>query len=140
MSPEENEAIVRRAFAEVWNGGDLAKAEEFFAPDYAHHHPIDPSIQGLEGHRRLAGMMRSAFPDLHYTLEDNFAAGDKVTTRWTARGTHQGAFRGMEPTGRKATWTGIVISRLADGKVVEVWEEFNAVGLRQQLMGSTPQR
>jgi steroid delta-isomerase-like uncharacterized protein len=140
MSEENNQAVVRQVFEEVWNKGDLARVQEFFAPDYIHHHPLDPSIHGVEGHRRLATMMRAAFPDLQYTLEDQFAAEDKVATRWTARGTHQGAFRDIAPTGRPAEWTGIVLSRLANGKIVEVWEEFNAVGLRQQLTGASPRR
>ncbi len=78
-------------------------------------------------------MFRSAFPDLHFTVEDMIAEGDKVASRYTARGTHRGELMGLPPTGRGVTEVGIMISRLAEGKLVEDWHSPDNLGLIQQL-------
>jgi predicted ester cyclase len=78
-------------------------------------------------------MLREAFPDLHFTVEDQIAAGDRVVTRWAGTGTHEGEFQGIPPTGRKVRISGIDIDRFASGKVVECWPEVNELGLLQQL-------
>ena len=78
-------------------------------------------------------MYRSAFPDMQLTIEDQIAEGDKVVTRWTARGTHQGELMGIPPTGKQATVTGITVGRVANGKFVESWSNFDALGMMQQL-------
>jgi predicted ester cyclase len=77
-----------------------------------------------------------AFPDLHFTIEDMFAEGDKVATRWTIRGTHRGEFMGLPPTGNQVTWSGINITRVVEGKLVEDWVEQDTPGLMQQLAGT----
>jgi steroid delta-isomerase-like uncharacterized protein len=77
--------------------------------------------------------LRDAFPDVHITIEDQVAEGDRVVTRWTARGTHTGAFQGIPPTGKRGSMTGIDINRFADGKVVECWTNADDLGLLQQL-------
>jgi predicted ester cyclase len=81
----------------------------------------------------VVGTFRGAFPDLKGTPEDQIAEGDKVVMRWTARGTHQGELQGIPPTGRRVTVTGIVISRAAEGKLVESWEVYDALGMMRQL-------
>ncbi len=78
-------------------------------------------------------MFRNAFPDLHFTVEDMLAEGDRVASRYTARGTHRGELMGLPPTGRQVTEVGIVISRLAEGKLVEDWHSPDNLGLMQQL-------
>ena len=78
-------------------------------------------------------MYRSAFPDIQFTIEDLIAEGDKIVTRYTARGTHRGDLQGIPPTGRQVTVTGIIISRFANGKFVEGWLDFDALGMLQQL-------
>lgn len=88
---------------------------------------------GREGFKQFVLMYRSAFPDMHITIEDQIAEGDKVVSRWTARGTHQGELMGIPPTGKQATVTGINIERFANGKFVEEWSNFDALGLLQQL-------
>jgi predicted ester cyclase len=80
----------------------------------------------------------AAFPDLQFTVEDEIAEGDKVTTRYTARGTHRGELMGMAPTGKHVTVTGIFISRVEEGKLAEMWLNWDALGLMQQL-GVIPQ-
>ena len=132
MSSEENKAITRRLFEEVLNRGNLALADEIVSPDNVFHTPTGP-VQGLEGYKQFVNMYLCAFPGLQFTIEDEIAEGDKVVTRYTARGTHRGDLLGIPPTGKQATVTGIVIGRFANGKLVEGWLDFDALGMLQQL-------
>ncbi len=83
--------------------------------------------------KQFVSGMRSAFLDLHFTIEDQIAEGDKVVTRWKASGTHRGEFQGVPPTGKQATVPGITIDRIAHGKLVEGWTNWDALGLMQRL-------
>ncbi len=132
MSTEENKAHVRRVFEEVLNQGNMALIAEFYSPDYVDHSPNGPG-PGLEGLKQYFMMYGTAFPDAHYTIEDQIAEGDKVVTRWSVRGTHQGPLMGIPPTGKQGAVTGMGIARLEGGKIVEVWSEFDALGMFQQI-------
>jgi steroid delta-isomerase-like uncharacterized protein len=129
----ENKAISRRADEELFNRGNLDVADELFAPDFVYHNPAGEELRGPENVKRYAVMLRAAFPDLHQTIEDQIAEGDKVSYRWTARGTHEGEPMGIAPTGKQVTFTGIAVARLADGKIEEMWENYDALGMLQQL-------
>src|SRR5918995_4310403 len=137
MSAEENKAIFRRYVEKVGNEGNFDLADEIF-DRYASHQP-DGSVleRGPEDVKRFMGEFRSAFPDFHTTIEDQIAEDDKVVTRWTMRGTHEGEFRGIAPTGKQITVTGIGIFRFSEGKVVESWDNFDQLGMLQQL-GAIP--
>ena len=130
---EENKTIFRRYVEELGNEGNFDLADEIFA-DYLSHQP-DGSVleRGPEDVKRFMGEFRSAFPDFHTTIEDQIAEGDRVATRWTMRGTHEGEFRGIASTGKQIAVTGIGIFRFADGKVVESWDNFDQLGMMQQL-------
>lgn len=131
---EENKALVRRELEEIFSKGNLDAADEVYAPAYVGHDPTEPEeIRGLEGARQYAAVFRSAFPDLHATVDDQVAEGDRVATRFTARGTHQGELEGIAPTGDRVEVPGIVISRIEGGKIVEDWTSYDALGLMQQL-------
>jgi len=136
---EENKAIIRRVIDEVLNGqGNLDVADELFAPDYVGHNPASPvDTRGPEGVKGFASMFRSAFPDVHFSVEDQVAEGDKAVTRWRGSGTHQGNLMGLAPTGNRVSFVGITINRLEDGKVAEEWQIFDALGMMQQL-GAIP--
>lgn len=129
---EHNKMLMRRAVAEVWNQGNVDLLEELVAGDFVIHAP-HADIHGRAGARQYLAMLREAFPDIHFTIEDQFAAGDRVMTRWTARGTHKGAFQGILPTNTKVRLAGTDIDRIADGKVVECWTSTDDLGLLQQL-------
>ncbi len=136
MSTEENKALVRREIEELFNHtGDLDVAEEVYAPDYVGHDPTMPEdVHGIEAARQFAAGMRSAFPDLTCTIEDQIAEGDKVVSRWSASGTHQGETEELgPPTGNRMEITGISIERISEGKVVESWDNYDALGMMQQL-------
>jgi steroid delta-isomerase-like uncharacterized protein len=136
---EENKALVRRSFEEVFNQGNLDAVEEIFASDHVLHDPSSPEeIRGTEGMRHYVSMYRTAFPDLQQSIEDQFAEGEKVATRLTGRGTHQGDLMGIAPTGNRVEAPGIVINRISGGKIAESWANYDAMGMMQQL-GVIPQ-
>ena len=129
----ENKEIVRRYIEEVWTQGNLAIIDELFAANFVNHTPARGLPPDREGFKQFAVAYRAGFPDLQATLEEIIGEGDKVVTRWTARGTHRGEFMGVAPTGKKATVTGISITRVAGGKIVEDWTQGDTLGLMQQL-------
>ena len=132
--PEQNKALVRRAVEEVWNKGNYDVVDELAASDIlVHASTPDREVHGTQGVKQFYGALRSAFPDIHFTIEDQIAEGDRVVTRWTARGTHTGAFNGIPPTGKQGIVSGIDIDRIANGKVVECWPNADELGLLQQL-------
>ncbi len=137
MSTEENKAKQRRVWEEIFNKGDLSVVPELFAPNYVYHGPVGMEYKGPEGFRQYMTMMRTAFPDIHLTVEDMFAEGDKVVNRYTGRGTHKGELMGIAPTGKQITIAGMVISRYVGGKQVEAWVSMDLLGMMQQ-MGVAP--
>jgi steroid delta-isomerase-like uncharacterized protein len=133
MSTEENKTIARRAFEEVWNQGNPDAFDALYIPNQVSHGlGIDVPV-GIEGLRRFVSIYRTAYPDTHFTVEDQIAEGDKVATRWTAIGTHYGDLMGIAPTGKRVTVTGMTINRIMNGKIVETWNNFDALGQLQQL-------
>ena len=133
MSIEDNKALARRAIEEIMNQRNLAVFDELHSPDYVCH-IISRTIQGPEPFKQLLSMVFTAFPDLHYTIEDLFGEGDRVVVRYTSRGTHKGDLMGIPPTGKQVTVTGTDIMRVANGKILEEWINSD---LMQQL-GVTP--
>jgi len=133
MSTEDNKALTRRFRLEVFSQGNFAAIDEICGPDWTYHDPQGNWPRGSQGMRQLVNFYRSAFPDLHFTIEDEVAEGDKVVQRWTARGTHKGELMGIPPTDRQVTVTGITINRIANGKIVDDWANFDALGMMQQL-------
>lgn len=129
----ENKAIVLRSLEELYNKGNVDLADEFYAAEYVWHNVSGPDIHGFEGMKEHVAIVRNAFPDIHITADDMIGEGDKVVTRWTIVGTHKGDFAGIPPTGVQVTFTGILISRLEGGKIVEEWENSDVLGLLQQL-------
>jgi steroid delta-isomerase-like uncharacterized protein len=136
---ESNKAAVRRLIEEVWNKGHLQVADELIAPNSSLHDPSTPDAgRGPEGEKKRATYYRNAFHDLHMTVEDLFADGETVTSRWTCRGNHKGELAGIAPTGKQVAITGISIIRFANGKITEGWVNWDALGLMQQL-GAVPE-
>ena len=135
MSEEANKALMRRMVEEILNRGNLEAADEIFAPDYVLHDPASPEeVHGTEGFKGFVGVFHTAFPDLHVTIEDQIAEGDnKMVTRYRVSGTHLGDLMGLPPSGRRVTFAGVGVTRTSDGKVVETWEHYDALGLMRQL-------
>jgi predicted ester cyclase len=113
----ENEALVRRYIEEVYDQRKLEVVDEIFASDFTLHDPDLPGgARGPEGIKRIVETFVDAFPDLQITLDDELSSGDKVVTRWTSRGTHQGELMGIAPTGRRIEVTAVGIWRVAEGR------------------------
>ena len=131
MSTEQNKAIVRR-FLEDYTP---AVVDDLLVPNYIHHDPsLPPEMQrGRDAYKQVNSMFRSAFPDLSVTVEDLIAEGNKVAARWIWNGTHRGELMGIPATGKQVAATGTSIHRVAEGKIVESWFNFDALGMMQQL-------
>ncbi len=132
-SVEENKALERRLYEEIYNKKNMTAVEQFFATNWICH-PSPPGVQpGLEGMKQQYAIDSKAIPDMQVKLEDMVAEGDKVACRWTATGTHKGEFMGVPATNKQITLTGIHIDRIAGGKVVETWNYSDMLGVMQQL-------
>jgi len=131
---EQNKKIVCRAIEEVWNRGNYEIVDNLTASDIVvHSSKPGEEIHGPEGLKQFYATLRASFPDLHFTIEDQIAEGDRVVTRWTACATHTKEYQGIPPTGKQYMITGIDIDRIANGKVVECWPVADELSLLQQL-------
>jgi predicted ester cyclase len=129
--------IVRFLFEEPWKG-NMDVIDDYVAPGYVGHDPSEPqAINGPSGFKRQIEKYLAAFPDARITVDEQFAEGDRVATRWTGRGTHQGELEGISPTGKEVTVTGLTFSRLERDKVVEEWITWDTLGMLVQL-GAVP--
>jgi len=134
----DNKALVLRYITEVLNKGNTALTDELIAPSFLGHDPIGPDVYGPDGVKQCNARYRNAFPDLQYTVEEVIAESDTVVWRWTAHGTHLGEILGVAPTRKQATSTGTITCHIANGKFQEMWIDWDALGLLQQL-GAVPQ-
>ena len=129
MSSEENKALIRRSYEEVWNKHNPDAVDEYYSAEIAIENPVDTETSSLRDVKESVTSTQAAFPDASWTLEDVIGEGDKVVARWSFRATHQGEFMGVPPTGNEVTNTGITISQIVDGKIREEWSEWDSRGL-----------
>jgi steroid delta-isomerase-like uncharacterized protein len=132
-SEETNKELVQRFYEEVWSQGNTQFALEVFADDYVRHdlRPTE-SAPGGAGQAKIAADFRAAFPDLVFVPELLIAEGDYVAARWTASGTHLGSWGTVAPSGERVQFSGVNIFRINEGKVVEIWNHRDDLGLLQQ--------
>ncbi len=133
MSAEENKALFRRTYEELLNAGEYSVAEELVAPDFINHEAPPGRDRGPESMRGLASMLRTAFPDLHFEIEELIAEGDVVAGRLTMSGTHEGPLMGTPPTRRSVRQDHMHFVRFEDGKAVEHWGVRDDLGMMKQL-------
>ncbi len=140
MSAEDNKAIVRRLYEEIHSKGNWAAVDELVGANFVDHNPPAPDLpSGPEAVKQGLGMFRSALPDLHVTVKDIIAEGDKVVARITMSGTHRGELMGIAPTGKRIALGDIDIIRFDGGKIVERRGETDMLGMMQQLGVVPPQ-
>lgn len=135
MDPDANKRLVERFYEEVWARGNVEFAEQVFSDAYVRHdlRPTE-AAPGAAGQAQIARAFRAAFPDLQWRIDLLLADGDLVAARWTASGTHTGSWAGRAPTGRRAEFSGVNIFRFGPaGKVVEIWNHRDDLGLQEQL-------
>ena len=137
MSIEENKAIVRRFFEELLSTDNFAVADEILSPDFRFYFAGSPVAMDLESYMEFLVARRAAFPERRFIVEDMIGEGDKVSARFTMRGTHKGEFRGIAPSGTELTMTGIDMTRISEGKLVEDRVEVDQLGMMQQLGAET---
>jgi steroid delta-isomerase-like uncharacterized protein len=128
---EANKAIARRVIEDLFTKHNAALIDEFF-PDCVYRSPAVTELRGA-AYRQFLTQVLAAFPDGRWTVEDQVAEGDKVVTRWSFTGIHRGNLMGIAPTGKQVTTTGVMIDRIVGGKITEEWEEYDALGMMQQL-------
>jgi steroid delta-isomerase-like uncharacterized protein len=130
---EQNKALLRRFFEEVWNEGNLDAIDEIMSPNFTNQ-TAQPGISpDRDGVKQFVAAYRSAFPDVHMHVEDQVAEGDRVVTRFTGTGTHTGDLMGIPATGKEINVTGMGLHRVEGGQIVEGWTEADQMGMMQQL-------
>jgi steroid delta-isomerase-like uncharacterized protein len=130
---ESNKELSRR-FTELFSTGDHRLADQILSPDVVFHGTSgDGEVRGLEAVKSFVDAYRAAFPDANSEVEDQIIDGDRVATRWHARGTHRGNLGPIEPTGRPFDMRGVTIERIESGRIVEVWVSRDELGLMRQL-------
>jgi steroid delta-isomerase-like uncharacterized protein len=135
MNVDANKRLVERFYDEVWGHGNVGFAREVFAEDYVRN-DLRPTqaAPGAAGQARIAEQFRAAFPDLQWQVDLVLGEGDLVAARWSASGTHTSAWGDLAPTGKRAEFSGVNIFRFGqDGKVAEIWNHRDDLGLMEQL-------
>ena len=132
MSTENNKETVRRWIIGIWNSGDFGLIEELASEDYVYEAPSHGEIRG-DAFRDFVAEVRSAFPDLNNTIESQISEGEIVVTRGTTRGTHQGPFGQLAPTGKSVSVPWVFFTRFQDGRILEDWEIYDGLGMMTQL-------
>jgi steroid delta-isomerase-like uncharacterized protein len=133
---EENKALLRRWFDEVWNKGNAEAVDEMFAADgiaYGLSDDESNPIKGPTGFKPFHATFRGAFPDIEVIVEDMIAEGDKVVARCSVRGKHTGDHLGIAASNSPVLFTGIAIVRVRDGKFVEAWNNFDFLKMNRQI-------
>jgi steroid delta-isomerase-like uncharacterized protein len=128
----ENKEIAER-FEMATAAADLAAIDDLCDPDLVDHNASADQTPGLSGFKDMLAAISVSFPDLRSTVHHVIGEGDLVATHWTLRGTHQGEFMGVAPTGRTVTVEGMNVYRFAGGRITEMWTQLDGVGLREQL-------
>lgn len=139
MSRDSNKALYERFVGEIINDGDYRQIPDVFDPAYVDHSTPPGAPGGLAGVEAVFRMFRGGFPDVHFTIQTMLAEGDKVATRVTGVGTHQGEFFGVAPTGIRATWASHGIFRVQGGKIIEHWGQPDLLALLAQIGGIPPE-
>ena len=129
MDIDQNKQLIRRVVEECWNTGNAALADEFYSPDFVFHTEGDEEMRSPESIKQWLAAVRGAVPDLKYQIDGLHCDGDRVALRYTVRGTHEGPFQGLPPTGAKVEVTGHMVLRVNDGQVHEGWGYWDTLGL-----------
>ena len=139
MTRDDNKRLARRYFEQILNAGDFSVADTLLGADLVFRNP--PILtRGIDDFKTAINGVRAAFPDLHFTVHDDIAEGDKVVIRWTVTGTQRGEFLAHPPSGRRIDVTGINIFRIGDGKIREIWVNMDRLGEAEQLGWMEPSR
>ncbi len=129
---EKHETIVRRLVDEVWNKGNLKVLDECCLPDVVNHDPMN-QVRGIEAAKGLVRKYRTAFPDVRLEIDEMLSTNDRVVIRWRFSGTHHGQLENIAPTGRRVQGQGITLYHFMGDRVQELFVNWDALGMLQQL-------
>ncbi len=133
MSSEQNKETLRRFSQEVISKGNMTVVDDLLAQDYVNHNPLPGQEQGRQGFKQSVLRLRAAFPDLQETIDELIADGDRVVVRATRKGTHRAPFMGIPPTGKSIDISATYTAHITDGKISDIWLNWDTLGLVQQL-------
>jgi predicted ester cyclase len=140
MFLDDNKALIRRLFDEVWSDGNVALLDDLLAPGFVDHAAqMGGGDSTAAGFKTQARLFRVAFPDGRSHIDDLIAEGDRVVARWTDGGTHRGEWMGIAPTGKRVTMTGVDIYRIENGRITDFWCSEDEFGLLRQLGATLPE-
>lgn len=132
--PLDNKAVVRRLYEEVWNERKLELVNELISPSHALYGPnFSGSAIGPEAYKRQVAVFLRAFPDLRFRVEEMISENDKLVACWIISGTHQGEYMGIPPTNKSMSAEGITIHQLSNGRIMDSYACWDALGMMQQL-------
>ena len=137
---ETNKSAVRRLYERVWNLGELDVLDEIVTSDFVGHRSDRPDDLGREALRQSVIALCEAFPNGKFTIEEMVGEGDSVAVRYTARATHKGPFRELQPTGNEIIVEGLALYRIEEGQIAERWEILDQLSLMQQLRSNPADR
>jgi steroid delta-isomerase-like uncharacterized protein len=140
MPTDRTESLIHRLFVEAFNQGNLAVVDELISPNHFAHTALGGAPHGPAGLKWLIAMFRTAFPDLHCTVDDEISEADQFAAHWTIHGTHKGFFMGNAPTGRRVDVQAMIFGRIVNGQIVEDWTLIDQIGILQQLGIVPPSR
>jgi steroid delta-isomerase-like uncharacterized protein len=133
MPTEQNKALIRRYYEDMWNRWDMAVADEIISPNIEFRGSLALTVKGLGGFKSYVNLVRAAFPDFRNTIEYMVAEADMVAARLTYTGTHRGELFGIAPTGKQVSYSGAAFFRIANDKIVDGWVMGDTLGLMRQL-------
>lgn len=133
MATTQTKSPIRLVFDEAFNQGNLGIVDKVLTPNHFAHTTFGGAPNGPQGLKWLIAILRTAFPDLQCTVEDEIREGDKVAAHWTMRGTHKGLFLGNPPTGKRVEVQGIIFARIENDRIIEDWTLTDQMGILQQL-------
>jgi steroid delta-isomerase-like uncharacterized protein len=131
--PENLKAFSLKVFEEIWVKRNMDAVDKFIAPNFVYKDPSHPTVKGPEGLKKYLSYFSSSVSDAQITIEDKIVEGDKVVIRYSVRGVYKGKLIGKSPTGKEIAFTGITIQRYDGDKIVEVWDNWDTMGMMQQL-------
>ena len=131
---EAIKALVQRNFEVIWSQCNLEATDAIIAHDYVGHIATLPEpVRGIEAFKQVIMLYHFSSPDIRFEIQDQIAEGNKVATRWIARGTHQGEFMGIAPSGQRLSVTGMSFHRIENGRIQESWDDWDALTMLQNM-------
>jgi steroid delta-isomerase-like uncharacterized protein len=130
---DRNKAVAKRWVEEIWNNGDFSSADEYVADDIHFRSSQASAFTGIDQLKEMVAGNRAAFPDGHFTIDEEIGEGDALAHRWTFRGTHKGEFLGVEGTGKPVEVTGTAVTHFKDGMIVQHLADVDMLSILQQV-------